>query len=848
MIALPPKRRVAVLVVHGVGDQVPYESSRHVAHLLQAESRAYSTFHEADLNVPVAPVRVTQPSQLRTLPRLRGPIYELFKAKLFRGRFERECAEGVHATPPPGETGLHHVFMQTQLEEATAVHPAEMYETVRLEGCRTGPDGESRDVHIYELFWSDLSRLGSGSLRVLGELFQLLFHVSWLGAITASAAAIRNPHSRSWAWFAKWQNAASLFLSVPIPLLNLLLFVLASATAALSGIVQFRNRGQVVGCAFFTNYAVSQITWQINQAVVGGATLLLIAAGLGYWAKRKATPRRAVFAVIPISACAAFIALLFVTYRERHIFKGAIDWLLGVDVAGVLYLATVALVWKYDRRRPGALRWYVAISAPALSAYAVWLWRCAWRQAAGAYSLFIGSLKFLEFVFGCVVLVWVILGVLFFGSALLGCVAVWSTRGDPGERGRGARATYTARLTLALSTLLFSGTGITLWAAFTYAIQASICGDVRYIPPFLNNATTVSHTVELLFGIAGSRLVPCLSAVLVLALLPVAWALWPSVLEELNPSFRSSVAQSRFAGHWLTWGFRLMRLSGEIVYLGMLFFLLMQGYFLITGAGHVLAEFFPTLAQHLLWTKYLRDEIEPIAEFLLARHQIVNSLGALVVGAGTGIVVLGARLNRFSRGFRPVLRVMLDVDNWMREYPRDSNPTARICARYTSLLNYIFNWRSQDGAAASYDELVIVSHSQGTVITADLLRFLHVQGWKTPIRIRLFTMGSPLRQLYSLRFPHLYEWARCDPKGPRSLLPLPSKLGVTNWVNAYRSGDYVGRCLWNVEQADGVWDPAFAFNGPESDEFCVGAGAHMHYWDGTSEAVFRELDSLITKA
>ena len=66
--------------------------------------------------------------------------------------------------------------------------------------------------------------------------------------------------------------------------------------------------------------------------------------------------------------------------------------------------------------------------------------------------------------------------------------------------------------------------------------------------------------------------------------------------------------------------------------------------------------------------------------------------------------------------------------------------------------------------------MVIVSHSQGTVITADLLRYLAYRGrrddasraavlgrWLEEIEVHLFTAGSPLRQLYAARFPDLYR-------------------------------------------------------------------------------------------
>ncbi|MBI3492973.1 MAG: hypothetical protein HY047_14520 [Acidobacteria bacterium] len=232
-------------------------------------------------------------------------------------------------------------------------------------------------------------------------------------------------------------------------------------------------------------------------------------------------------------------------------------------------------------------------------------------------------------------------------------------------------------------------------------------------------------------------------------------------------------------------------------------------------------------------------------------------------------------------GFRSVLDILLDVDNWLREHPLDSNPKARICGRYVSLLRYIANWQTPGGD--QYDALVIIAHSQGTVITADLLRFLRAQAGAQGMQaydpqlarldtlpISVFTMGCPLRQLYGLRFPRLYRWARHDnrqpmsPWQPRDLpldqRPMPAGLGVGQWINAYRSGDYVGRHLWRTEPCDYKWTgdrsgsdvaapvPLNSTDGAQRLEFCIGAGAHTHYWDRTGIIIARELDRLIAQA
>ena len=216
------------------------------------------------------------------------------------------------------------------------------------------------------------------------------------------------------------------------------------------------------------------------------------------------------------------------------------------------------------------------------------------------------------------------------------------------------------------------------------------------------------------------------------------------------------------------------------------------------------------------------------------------------------------------------MRVARDVDNWLREHPRETNPTARICGRYVSLLRYIAQWKGEDGKG--YDALIFFAHSQGTVITADLLRFLQVEAQLRgsyaaydrtlagldKMQRHLFTMGCPLRQLYGLRFPYLYGYA--PTKTGANLLPDPRSLGVREWVNAYRTGDYVGRYLWRPHPWEPVetvsfrtWDPPQGIpkNIWSEDgrvEFSIGPGAHTHYWDSTAEPIAETLDVLIARA
>src|SRR5205085_4679497 len=136
--------------------------------------------------------------------------------------------------------------------------------------------------------------------------------------------------------------------------------------------------------------------------------------------------------------------------------------------------------------------------------------------------------------------------------------------------------------------------------------------------------------------------------------------------------------------------------------------------------------------------------------------------------------------------------------------------------------------------------------------------------------VRLLTAGCPLRQLYAARFPTLYAWVlRRDGAfcGPRA-----EDIGVRQWLNAYTSGDYVGRWLWTrfgpKDDVPGhplaeIVDPAAlgrasvydAFmptppDGGELDaspeaETCLGVGAHTHYFEPDQDEVAWLIDYLL---
>jgi hypothetical protein len=141
------------------------------------------------------------------------------------------------------------------------------------------------------------------------------------------------------------------------------------------------------------------------------------------------------------------------------------------------------------------------------------------------------------------------------------------------------------------------------------------------------------------------------------------------------------------------------------------------------------------------------------------------------------------------------------------------------------------------------------------VISADLLRYLHVQRrWPEVLGgtvVALVTVGSPLRALYARRFPLLYRWMGSNGAGFATAEPAAATIGAIEWVNAYRSGDYLGRFLWTTHGSE----YSIARLGPDGEveakragdraEFCLGAGAHTHYFSDDAVALAVEIDRLV---
>jgi hypothetical protein len=834
-----PIPTVAVVAIPGPGDHEPAAAARAVADLLlrlrSCKGSRYSSFVERPVRIPTGPARVNPRSAPNVAPDLRRSIFAEQHAFL-----RTQLQYGAAAARDREEDSPDHQLMRAQLAEYRS--SGEPYDTVRLEGERLiesadgGPEEVQARLHVYEVRWAELSRLKSGLMRPFAELYQLFFHVAHLGRAALDHARLEHSANAHWRIYGAAHTWAVrlLTLFVPAVFVAMLATMLAAALPRLAG--------------------------------SGGLSAARLILGV---------------------------------------------WLLAAG--GLTYLIFRA----YERLRPGALA--VGVTAYLIAATPVALLAARARRKDelldGTLHVFEVQALFAASVWDAVYLVGALAGLV----GLLACA-----RAGAAARDRAWRAARTAAATLAVAATSVLVATFLLWTAMNHAVGSLLPARpyTALLPIFgregQSYAAFLEHVVEVNAGAGLSLLLLVTSALAAIA----ALAFLPALIKEIRPPRAGDVFEERANGAaaprrdapvdtdvlWAAWE-RLRRDGDRSQRLGRW---VTRGFWLVGVA--VVLLYVAVFVVSPAVSYVARVTAAPA----LARLETSASIIALAAGgwfivAAIALVALRGRLARFTLGFRAAFEVTLEVDNYLRTHPRDATPRARVAERYVSLLRYLCHWRDRGGRP--YDAIVLVAHSQGATITADLLSFVQreedpeLEAIRRPLangapaaagrRLFLFTMGSPLRQFYSEWFPHLFSWVRGEtgdgvsrplpavPREPWMLLPRledghrvhapaipddaapdPYAMGVTRWVNAYRSGDCVGRALWRhaVDGCDWVYrsapvDAATRFVGDTPPvtyvsedahrsrrELCIGAGGHTHYWDATAKAIAVELDLLVADA
>ena len=805
--------------------------------------------------------------------------------------------------PPSSDRGLDttRYLLRKFIDNGGAREPCESTRTTLSRRGTGGPQG----VDLYEMYWADLSRLSGAIPRIVTELFTMVFRLSKLGRETVDEARrhVRGSDGRtpaSWHWFANTQIALDWAFVNGLALLFAQLGLLALV---------------------FVVFGLAAPYQEGLRLAVGCGVLVVSLLWLGYRWRDPAAPRW------PLAALALAAAAMLA-------YPPSAFWILGLFGLALLTVAyDAALRVADDRfpltRVPGLALWGIALVLTLGAA----VWRIAvqgeaalpgvWAQSALlGVEVALDAIKWWWMLAGPVFVLWLLSGaaaarhggylgaasvatgrLAFFvslGTFVMLTMATWAL--VSGLLGLSvARLDYTPRL-FAPSEVA-SGVSDAARAAGSCpwhepagsppgripkrearsdsnaSPAANAAAPAAPSPAAQASAPPSSAEIFLRTRYEDSTSFFALVAALLLMLVAYLAAMFlPSVLAELkllrqrarrDPARSDATAAddgaARRLGRWLTAGYRRLDRAVLVV--------VAIGIVLSATVGYVLKFGSSGFGSNALFG----DAMNCVA------YLSQSALKPLVLGAAgiaAALTALGGVLSRYLPGLRAPLDIALDIDNYLREFPRRSIPRARIFSRYAALLQHV--------ARQGYDRIVIVSHSQGTVISADLLRFLSTAGDgadDNPVApqaralrlrellgadVRLLTLGCPLRQLYAARFPSLYGWVLAS--HPAGNGPEAADIGVERWANAYTSGDYVGRWLWSSPAelvgplghpatdtlqtplygrtdayAPFVPMPPTASSFPHAREFevCLGLGAHTHYFEPDQAAVAWLIDHLV---
>ena len=800
--------RIAVISVHGVGDPGEGSTAQSIVKLL---SRLFRTTPNGAQTVytPFASSGLTISNRPAPRPR--------------KGHRARLCTFGATAERL-GAKEFYEIdndpirFIGSQLSDYQMVDDDRTYTTFKHEGYRRDPTTgqEAVKIDVYELYWADLIRISSGVLGFFTDLYQLIFHVTHLASksVAATRKNIPQGHSKTWWLYEFGATTAARYLAVMVFFYNVWLLPIVLVTTLL-------------------------FAAKLNgTALVFMALLAVIAGGALYsWGSSANTKWKTQIALSVLVGIA--VAVLGLESQLNHFETSVLGlspaslktlhWLSAALASTTALAAFSALILSFIRRfnegNPNSAWPALVIGGVTWSAWLLPLFHAATVKESALHTLvFLAVLGDVNYA----ALLSLEIVALAFG------IAAWFQVKGTSQADEAGRVFFTSILGLALPTVLFSVTTIPIWTVLAWGILPSAFKGLN-----LDGAAKILlDTASIGFG--WTALIAGVAFVLAVVLL------FPSVLAEAL-FFKPGVDASKKLARWLTSGAVSIPVTVVVLFV----------------AATIPALFF------ILWVTTTGN-----ATLSLSASVVMG----ILAGLGVTFLVLKDEAGAWTSAFGPILNKALDVDGYLRQNPKDRSPKARIFCRYASLLRYIFSHPD------NYTKVVILAHSQGTIITADLLKYLmdskveldpvllrqHGEKREFLKPISLFTMGCPLRQLYSERFPAWYDWARSEnvvnrpipPMAPTlddGIAPLKTLLGLSRWSNAYGAGDYIGRALWRgVDDPDfadlpspvSSWDVGTAVNAsvkPDGTtrEFCIGPFAHTRYWDEPGDAVARELDALI---
>jgi len=809
--------RVAVVAVHGIADQRAGQTVRELARLLCHGGAGEPRYVQGEIHDVLVPVAKLEPGGGESATALPAPAGDGRKPDTSRRRpgtpsgfyQVQKAVPGAGAESGAGDLGLalnDYLLGRLELPEREA-----LYESTRVSLRRRAND---RPVDLFELYWADLSRLGEGGVRAVSALYQLFFHLSTLAADVVDQVSLEVGGGVSWRLLQRMHAWLAWLMKGPAALvqLSMLLLVPFAAAAWISPDQQQQVLAAVSSAAAVVLTALAALAWLRGRSPAARwAKLVALLAGALACSAVVVTALRAETddAVMHFGASALTVAVLAAWLIERYARIAR-----GVRVLGHVLVALTVIGLCVDG----------AVQLDQVSTQFEWMLVAAFNVG--------------EVLLATMLLIWVVYVLVQTAALALG---LWLGRGV----GREARQSLaTSRVALVGSTALFVVVSLVLWSVIGYVAGRRLT-DFSYLPlifgaGFRSGEIYLDSRIQT-FGGFFTPLVVAFTVLGSFALL----VLMPSLLEEISPTTNidargrrpEAIVWSERLGAWLGGGLTwLWRTLAVVVPPGA-----------IVGGLLYLAFVYQQFA-------YTADKPGPAARWIAdwldyLQGQTLVAAGKWLAGGAVTVAALGARFKQTFGRLRVALDAVLDVDNYFADPPNRRPPRARIYSRYAALLAYLRD--------RGYARIVIVAHSQGAVISADLLRYLHAQRRLSAIAgdrpIALVTVGSPLRDLYAEHFPLLYRWMGSREGGFAAAGPRAADIGAVEWVNACRSGDYVGRFVWTLPRhafrialvgSDGRVE---AERAGDRTEFCLGAGAHTHYFTDDAVALAVEIDRLIER-
>ncbi len=686
---------VAVIVVHGVADQLRGQTAEAVAIQLALETRAAVVRRDVTLHViPCQPAvsyerwpalglwQAIQKSFFHSLrsdfldPRLGGADSEIATGR--QQQHPQALANSAAADNgiPLGVRFTDFLIAKTRQARIEAhakddvVHTAARFD---IEANGT-PAGAAR-LSVFEMYWADLSRLPGFVPQIVAELFTLLFDLVRVGGQAVGVYAARPGTPSSLGLLARWHRVADQLYTRALATLMLqlglcaLVVVLASAVAA-------HARG--------VTYAIS----------------LLVAVGVAAWVARVAKARPWFLGCVAGVGVLMLLIVFVAQPLARPLPPDGAPPPTGI-VIGVLLLPLAAgYVWLlryWEKRFRAVLGYGTAFGLVTASCIG---WGAAVHDGLyGAKGWLVGAMRAAELVLLAQMVLWLLLA--------LACAAVVGLGWRAGIAARQRADADSIRFVIRTGRLgLFASLGafVVFVTAAWALVSDPLCSRLERVdyPALLFTASRSDGCSWLSDRFAGST--ETFALVALMLSLVVGF-----VVIVLAPCLAAEVKLWRYTSHgaigeWLTRGYRAMdRLLGWgswIALAGM-----MIGAMLLVDSLLRLVGTPPW--DSLAWmSSRLRG----------SSSDVLQALVIAVAGTTTGLLALSRVTAKWLKALRVPLDAALDVDVHFREFPREAIPRVRIVERYVALLQHV--------AEQGFRRVVIVAHSQGTVITADLLHYL----------------------------------------------------------------------------------------------------------------------------